>query len=196
MFFFLFLTYTSLYVGLAFVALCLATGLYYLAELAEEYTITTKKVINSIVISISIIHVLLLIFERFPFWITLFGLFTHLVYYQFLKEFPFFQILSFTFFLSCACFLFSHVFWYWHFTDHLSHSFDFYQLLGFFFSCVWITPLLFFVTLSVNDNSLPGAQLISEYGIPKKKRNSLISYILSFFKTKKNDKFYKVQKEF
>ena len=39
-------SYISLYIGLAFCALCLATGLYYLAELAEEYTIMTRRVLK------------------------------------------------------------------------------------------------------------------------------------------------------
>jgi hypothetical protein len=96
----------------------------------KEYTIMAKKIINIIVISVSIIHIFLIIFERFPLWITLFGLFSHFIYYQFLKEFPFFQIFSFTFFLSVICFFVSHFLWYWHFTDYLTHSYDFYQLLG------------------------------------------------------------------
>lgn len=44
MYLFLAVTYVSLYVALAFCALCLATGLYYLAELAEEYSVMAKKI--------------------------------------------------------------------------------------------------------------------------------------------------------
>jgi len=37
------MTYISGYIFLIFVAVCLACGLYYLAELAEEHTSLTKK---------------------------------------------------------------------------------------------------------------------------------------------------------
>lgn len=43
-------SYVSLYIGLAFCALCLAAGLYYLAELAEEYTVLTYKILKYLVI--------------------------------------------------------------------------------------------------------------------------------------------------
>jgi hypothetical protein len=93
------ITYVSLYLGLAFCALCLATGLYYLAELAEEYTVLTRRVLRystlvrkmktkfkkKIVVGL---HTVLLIFDSFPIFTTLFGIFSHFVYFQFLKNFP------------------------------------------------------------------------------------------------------------
>lgn len=44
---FFILSHISLYVALAFCALCLATGLYYLSELAEEYSVMTKRVLRT-----------------------------------------------------------------------------------------------------------------------------------------------------
>ena len=40
------LVYTGGYLFLVFIAVCLATGLYYLAEIVEEYTRVTKKVLT------------------------------------------------------------------------------------------------------------------------------------------------------
>ena len=82
------ITYVSLYLGLAFCALCLATGLYYLAELAEEYTVFTRKLLRYILLVVVVLHVFLLIFDSFPLFTTIFGIFSHFVYFQFLKNFP------------------------------------------------------------------------------------------------------------
>jgi len=151
-------SYISLYLGLAFCSLCLATGLYYLAELAEEYTVMTRKVLRIMFIVILGFHIMLLLFERISTMTVFFGILSHVVYYQFLREFPFFSMKSLKFILSVCCFLLSHVLWYWYFTDYRTPNYDFYQLLGFFFSCVWLLPGAFFITLSANDLSLPGSE--------------------------------------
>jgi hypothetical protein len=52
--------YTGGYLFLVFIAVCLATGLYYLAEMVEEYTRMTKKALAwGIKLSIAL-HVALL----------------------------------------------------------------------------------------------------------------------------------------
>ena len=56
--------YTGGYLFLVFIAVCLATGLYYLAEMVEEYTRLTKKALAwGIKISIAL-HVALLVVGR------------------------------------------------------------------------------------------------------------------------------------
>jgi hypothetical protein len=110
---------------------------------------------------------LLWIFDDFTFLYISFGVFSHVVYFQLLKGFPFIRIKSIAFILSCGmffyldltfvvCFVLSHVFWYYHFTSYRTPAYDFYQLLGFFFCCVWIAPMALFITLSIGDMSLPG----------------------------------------
>ena len=61
------LVYTGGYLFLVFIAVCLATGLYYLAEIVEEYTRVTKKVLTwAIKISVGM-NVALLVIDRLPF---------------------------------------------------------------------------------------------------------------------------------
>ena len=60
-----------------------------MAELAEEYSRLTKKILKYSIISVIVIHALLLVLDGFPFFTTLFGIALHGVYYQFLKDFPF-----------------------------------------------------------------------------------------------------------
>eukprot|EP01080_Neovahlkampfia_damariscottae_P007526 gene7526-11850_t len=153
------ITYVSLYIGLAFCALCLATGLYYLAELAEEYTVFTRKILRYILWIVVTLHVLLLVFDSFPLFTTLFGIFSHFVYFQFLKNFPNVNMNSIPFIGSIICFMASHFFWYQHFIDYHTPDYDFYQLLG-----------GFFITLSMNDLQLPGVGTIDESGSDRKRR--------------------------
>merc|ERR1712216_1098839 len=76
------LVYVSGYLVLLFLAICMACGLYYMAELAEEYSRLTKKILTYCIQGVIGIHVLLLIFDRFPFFTTVYGIGLHVVYYQ------------------------------------------------------------------------------------------------------------------
>jgi len=156
MLFFVLLTYISVYMAMAFAALCLATGLYYVAELAEEYSVLTKKILEYTVFVVVGAHVFLWVFDRFPLKYVIAGIISHVVYYQLLRAFPFISLKSISFVISCVCFLVSHYTWYRYFTDPWTPAFDFYQLLGFFFTCVWLVPGALFITLNIGENSLPG----------------------------------------
>jgi len=46
---FIIISHASLYIGTLFLVLCIATGLYYLAEVAEENSVLTKKVISYLI---------------------------------------------------------------------------------------------------------------------------------------------------
>lgn len=90
---------------MGFAALCLATGLYYVAELAEEYSVMTKKILVYAVLTITGIHIVLWLFDRFPFVYIAVGVFSHLVYFQLLKSFPFISLKSISFVLSCCMYI-------------------------------------------------------------------------------------------
>ena len=61
------IAYSGAYLFLVLIAVCLATGLYYLAEMVEEHTRLTKRVLQwSIKISVGV-NVLLLIVDGMPF---------------------------------------------------------------------------------------------------------------------------------
>lgn len=172
------ISYISLYLALAFCALCLATGLYYLAELAEEFTALTKKVLAYMIWFALVVHPLLWIVDGFPFWTTTIGFASHVVYYQLLHRFPFIDFKSPAFIASCVMFVADHVVWYFHFVNPNTPTFNMFKIFGFFFTCVWMVPLGFFVTLSVNDLVLPGSgELSSRSGgtiIKDKKRTNVI----------------------
>ncbi len=99
------LVYASGYLVLIFLAICMACGLYYMAELAEEYSRLTRKILYWSIIVVAAIHVLLLVFDGFPWLATFFGLAMHLVYFQFLKDFPYVNFSSPLFIGACGVYL-------------------------------------------------------------------------------------------
>ncbi|KAG8459442.1 hypothetical protein KFE25_013078 [Diacronema lutheri] len=183
-------TYVSGYLFLVFVAICLACGLYYLAELCEEYTSLTKRVVYWAILAIEAEHALLLAFERLPLQLVLFGMVAHGCYFQLLKSFPFLQLASPAFLLSCCAVVLSTYGWLRHFAaDYHSPAF----VLGFMLMNAWLVPFAFFISLSVNEAVLPSAQHLAaphaytEPGARRGKAQSGVLSIFSFFQAKKEE---------
>lgn len=167
---FVVLVYVSGYIFLLFGAVCLASGLYWLVELAEEYTSLAKKLIRGATITLLVLHVLLLVYERFPLLPTGTGLVAHAVYYQLLRSFPFVEPRSALFGISAVGFVASNVLWYRFFAADVE---IFYRygvaplpaVAAFFLLVVWLVPGAFFVSLTVNESVLPGAGVDSPRGV-------------------------------
>lgn len=161
---FVVVVYASAYVMLLFGAICLACGLYYLVELAEEYTRFTKRLIHNAVLAELAIHFLLWAYERMWFVPNFVGIIAHFSYLFLLRSFPYIEPASPSFLTSCALFAVSNVVWYRYF--HGDPEF-FYRyrvgpvasLTSFYFLCVWLVPLGFFVSLTVNDSVLPSSAM-------------------------------------
>lgn len=122
-----------------------------------------------------IIHILFLLFDNLPTFYLLIGLIAHLIYYQLLSKYPFLQLSDPIFILAASrlfliflffSYFFSHfisliVFaivdhcgWFYYFS---THYYPFSQLLAYFTVCVWLIPFGFFISLSANENVLPGS---------------------------------------
>ncbi|XP_052538171.1 protein TEX261 [Tympanuchus pallidicinctus] len=96
------LSWLSLLLQVAFVTLAIAAGLYYLAELVEEYTVVTRRIIKYMICFSTAVLLGLYLFERFPGAMVAVGLFTNLVYFGLLQSFPFILLTSPNFLLSCG----------------------------------------------------------------------------------------------
>ncbi|KAI9495695.1 transmembrane adaptor Erv26 [Zychaea mexicana] len=94
--------FAAVVLGFCFVVLSLACGLYYLAELVEEYTVYTRKIIKAMTATVVGIHVLLWIVDRLPFLLLAFSILCHGVYTMNLKTFPFISLTSVPFIASCG----------------------------------------------------------------------------------------------
>ena len=71
-----------------------ATGLYYLAELVEEYTKLAKKVITYTTQGVLVLHFLVLVVDRLPLRCVAAGVAAHLCYLGQLQRYPFMQLWS------------------------------------------------------------------------------------------------------
>ena len=151
--------YAGGYLVLVFVAVCLATGLYYLAEMVEEYTRVTKRVLKiSIQVSIAL-DLALLVIDRLPFLCCGLSIAALCAYNSLLRRFPFIEMSSPEFLASVALLIANHFAWMRHFRgdDHVYYSMEY--LLGFFLMVVWIVPFGFFISLAANESVLPGSGL-------------------------------------
>jgi hypothetical protein len=156
--------YTGGYLFLVFIAVCLATGLYYLAEMVEEYTRVTKKVLSwSIKISIGL-NVALLVVDRLPFVNIALSVGALCTYHTLLKKFPFMALTSPEFVGSVAALVANHFMWMRHFRNDSDEYYSVEHLLGFFLMVVWIVPFGFFISLAANESVLPGGGLAGANG--------------------------------
>ncbi|XP_068800000.1 protein TEX261 isoform X1 [Struthio camelus] len=178
------LSWLSLLIQVAFVTLAIAAGLYYLAELIEEYTVVTRRIIKYMIWFSTAVLVGLYLFEHFPGFMVGVGLFTNLVYFGLLQTFPFIMLTSPNFILSCgrrrqessvACGIWCRgcllpwtirrrCSWigvlvilnhYLAFQYFAEEYYLFSEVLAYFTFCLWLIPFAFFVSLSAGENVLP-----------------------------------------
>eukprot|EP01132_Coremiostelium_polycephalum_P003564 gene3564-4441_t len=181
---------------------CLACGLYYFAELVEEHASIAKRVIKYTIITTIVLLLFLFIFEDISTSCLLASLVSHGTYLTLLTEFPFVTLTSLKFILSFATFLISHFSWFFYFR---SNWFPINEIIAIFTFCVWLVPMIFFISLAANDNALPfsSSSLSSSSSsssfsssnqnsfdseFPKKKsRTSVLKSMIGWIKKKTND---------
>uniref|UniRef100_A0ABI0NZF3 Protein TEX261 n=2 Tax=Bos TaxID=9903 RepID=A0ABI0NZF3_BOVIN len=162
-----------------------AAGLYYLAELIEEYTVATSRIIKYMIWFSTAVLIGLYVFERFPTYMIGVGLFTNLVYFGLLQTFPFIMLTSPNFILSCGLVVVNH---YLAFQFFAEEYYPFSEVLAYFTFCLWIIPFAFFVSLSAGENVLPstmqpGDDVVSNYFTKGKRGKRLgILVVFSFIK--------------
>ncbi|KKY37666.1 putative endoplasmic reticulum protein [Diaporthe ampelina] len=105
----------------------------------------------------------------FPFWLTLFGVVSHVVYLGNMRRFPFVTLTDPLFISSCVLVLINHFAWYKHFSSRQKNAYQnmasyyetpddmptFTEIASYFGICVWLVPFALFVSLSASDNVLP-----------------------------------------
>ncbi|KAL2284853.1 hypothetical protein FJTKL_08676 [Diaporthe vaccinii] len=156
-------------VGFCFLTLAIASGLYYLSELVEEHTVISKRLLTQLIYGIIGLQLLLCLVDRFPFWLTLFGVVSHVVYLGNMRRFPFVTLTDPLFITSCVLVLINHFVWYKHFSGLQKNAYQnmasyygtpddmptFTEIASYFGICVWLVPFALFVSLSASDNVLP-----------------------------------------
>lgn len=92
-------------VGFCFLTLAIASGLYYLSELVEEHSVIAKRFLTRLIYGVVGIQALLLVVDGFPFWATLLGILSHIVYLGNMRRFPFVRLTDPLFILSCRMYM-------------------------------------------------------------------------------------------
>jgi len=179
------LRFTTLSFLLLMLTLCLACGLYYLAELIEEHIKTTKKVLKY-AIWVSMVFHFLMMYEGLPISYLLLGIVSNVLYLMLLPHFPKVKLTNLIFIVSFVIFFVSHYLWFNHFS---SLFFPFSDIISFFTICVWLVPFIFFVSLTSDDNQLPynsfsatGEAINGE--ISKKHGNKVVLFFDNLFQNK------------
>lgn len=95
----------------------IVAGLYYLAELAEEYTTPARRCILFMISFTIFVYLLLICFEDFPWTMMLCGLIAQGFHFSIMNNFPFIQLLSVPFIGSLAMLVVNHVFAFQYFTS-------------------------------------------------------------------------------
>ncbi|KAF9970915.1 erv26 super protein [Actinomortierella ambigua] len=175
-----FVGYAGSAIAFLFAVLSIACGLYYLAELVEEYTVQTKRVIKGMTVAVVVIHLLLWLLDGLPFSKILFSLACHGVYSLNLASFPNISLVSLPFLGSCVLVLADHFMWFQYFARHY-HTFS--SIASFFGICVWLVPFSYFISLSANDNTLPNFDKTSKQ---QQKKNGIFKSIFGTLLNKKD----------
>ncbi|GMI25912.1 hypothetical protein TeGR_g3451, partial [Tetraparma gracilis] len=124
---------------------------YCAAEIAEEYSALSKKIITYLLLAVLCIHALLP-FCGVPVTPCLLSMACHVAYGTLLPAFPFVEPVSGPCLASLAAVALAHYTWFGYFKTEYTPMF---QVTGFFLVMIWSVPLGFFVSLSVGDDALP-----------------------------------------
>jgi hypothetical protein len=96
--------YAGAIVGFCFLTLAIASGLYYLSELVEEHTVIAKRLLTRMIYTVIGVQAVLWLVDGFPFWATLLGIVSHVVYLGNMRRFPYVQLSDPLFIISCCTF--------------------------------------------------------------------------------------------
>eukprot|EP00038_Savillea_parva_P013649 m.211939 g.211939 ORF g.211939 m.211939 type:complete len:205 (-) comp25783_c0_seq1:112-726(-) len=145
------LSWVSWTLIVCFSILCIACGLYFLAEAVEESTVLTKTVLNHLVVACIVCNVIVGLVEPIPLWVTAVAVGAHLAYRQTMASFPELDAGP-SFYGSCVLLLLHNIAAFQTFAETW---FPYDEFLAYFVICVWLVPFGLFISLSVNDNVLP-----------------------------------------
>ncbi|XP_060526232.1 protein TEX261 [Cylas formicarius] len=171
--------YLALMAQVIFITISIAAGLYYLAELVEEYTSYAKKVIWWMNASVTVLYVLLWLLESFPHTLIICGILAQIAHFVILSSFPVVAVASPALILSVILVFVNH---YLAFSYFASTYHPFSEVIAYFTLYLWLVPFALFVSLSANDNVLPtiaertDADVVSNYLSKRSKKYGLLTF--------------------
>lgn len=176
-------TFLSLILLFAASLFSFACGIYYLAELTEEFPTLTAKILRVTIWVFLLLHVSMLLFDDFPVLCVGVGFIAHVIHYQLLRNFPDAAIFSPQCIGSLVVFLLNHVLWFRYFLENPGHK-TVEEIIAFFFIAVWAIPIVFFLSLSFGEDVLP----VDGYSYKgKQQKQFFIKRIAAYFGFKKEN---------
>ncbi|KAL1461244.1 hypothetical protein WDU94_013161 [Cyamophila willieti] len=152
MWFFYILAWIAIFLQICFVVLATAAGLYYLAELVEEYSVLAKKCIQWLIVITILVYAGFFCFEELPNVLILCGVLAQVFHLIIIQDFPFVSVISPSFIIAVILIIVNHYFAMNYFQAHY-HSFS--EVMAYFTLCLWLVPFSLLVSLSANDMVLP-----------------------------------------
>ena len=174
------------------------------SEIAEENSTFAKKLLKNFIGALVVLQLILWI-DGIPFNYTAGAILCHVAFTPLLRDFPFVEPLSISTFLSAIAVVLHHYIWFHYFATMVSKM-TLWGLIGFFVVFVWALPAGFFISLTLAEDSLPGAMgMGSRTGSPEfngafaQQPQTKRKHGISFFKqmmdkllSKKDDVVYSV----
>ncbi|XP_050297289.1 protein TEX261 [Anthonomus grandis grandis] len=152
MWFLTLICYFSMLVQVVFITISIAAGLYYLAEIVEEYSYAAKKAIWWMNFTITTLFIFLWLFENFPPSMIICGILAQICHFAILNNFPYVAFSSPFFIFGVVFVIVNH---YLAFSYFASTYHPFSEVIAYFTLYLWLVPFALFVSLSANDNVLP-----------------------------------------
>lgn len=100
MLYFYLLSWVATGIQICFIVLAVAAGLYYVAELVEEFTVMTGKIIRILILLTLAVYIGLFVFEDLPITMIACGVLSQVMHLLVLRTFPFFNLYSVPFLLA------------------------------------------------------------------------------------------------
>lgn len=175
------------YASLVLCALSLTAGLYMLAQLAEEFPSAAGRLLRASIISVICMYLILWV-DGLPYMESLVGISCHVIYYFSLSTYPFIEMLSLKSLTALIAIILSHYYWFAYFLNiGDGHGYSIYQILGFFVIMVWAAPCGLLISLTINENVLPGSKVYPSNALRNgdnsnhKKGSTMYISIFNFF---------------
>ena len=149
-------TFVAFYALAGFVVLGIASALYYISELAEEYSAVARRAIKTAIPTIGAMFFLMMVVDGLSWWRCLLSIGGLGVYSTHLSTFPWVWVSSPKTYASFAAFIVDNLVWLSYFTRaDVQKEHMYWSVVSFFFVFVWLVPLTLFVTVAAADEQLP-----------------------------------------
>uniref|UniRef100_A0A7S1MG11 Uncharacterized protein n=2 Tax=Neobodo designis TaxID=312471 RepID=A0A7S1MG11_NEODS len=152
--------------AVAFMALVAAAtaaasvALAHVADLAETNTAGAKKCLRIACGALAVAHAVVLVFDSvIPWYLSVVSLAAQAAYSRVVAQYPWVESGSPTLVAACVVGLIDSGLWYWYLLFPLDddHRQPLWAALSFLLVAVWGVPIMLTSTLSISDDSLPGA---------------------------------------